>query len=276
MNITHAAAGACAGVALLALAWSVSAQAPSATPTPAAPKHAAAKHAATAHAAPAGPSQVVEPEALAAVRKMSAYLRTLDAFSLQVTSQRDEVDAYGQLLKFGGKTDYNAKRPDSFTIKVWEDRVERQFIYDGKSLTVFDPKSGFSARAPAPATIRQTLDLAEEKYGITVPLEDLFRWTSGSTEEGRLTSGHYVGPARIGDQDADQYAFRQPGVDWQIWIAKGDKPLPLRIVIVGAADPARPQYEATLAWNTAPQFAADTFVFTPPANGKSIPIAPAQ
>ena len=205
---------------------------------------------------------------------MSAYLRTLDSFSIQVASERDEVDDYGQLLTFPAQMDYAVKRPDGFAIKVSEDREARQFFYDGKSLTIFDPKAGFSARIPAPPTIRQTLDLARDKYGISLPLQDLFQWNAGSAEEGKLTSGHVVGPARIADQDTDQYAFRQPGVDWQIWIAKGDKPVPVRIVIVAADDPARPQYEANLTWNTVTQFTADTF--TAPAGSKSIPIIAAQ
>ena len=74
---------------------------------------------------------------------------------------------------------------------------------------------------------------------------------------------------------AQHFAFRQPGVDWQIWIAKGEKPAPLRVVIVASDDPARPQFEADLTWDTAPQFAADTFMFTPPANAKAIPIVSA-
>jgi hypothetical protein len=269
MNITHAAARACASLALLALAaGSVSAQTPPKTAS-AAPTHKAAPKAAPA------PAAVVDPASVAAVRKMAAYLRTLESFSLQVASERDEVDAYGQLLTFNGRVNYAVKRPDGFTIKVSEDRDARQFFYDGKSLTIFDPKTSFSARIPAPPTIRQTLELARDKYGISLPLMDLFQWNAGSAEEEKLTSGHFVGSAKIGDQDTDQYAFRQPGVDWQIWIAKGDKPVPVRIVIVGADDPARPQYETNLAWDTAAQFTADTFVFTPPADAKSIPITPA-
>jgi hypothetical protein len=270
MNVWRTTARACVGAALLAaIAGSGSAQTSSA-----APGHKAAAHKA-APGAPPAPQGVVEPASVAAVRKMAAYLRTLDSFSLQVSSERDEVDAYGQLLTFNGRVDYAVKRPDGFTIKVSEDRDARQFYYDGKSLTIFDPKTGFSARMPAPPTIRQTLDLARDKYGISLPLQDLFQWNAGSAEESKLTSGHVVGPARIADQDADQYAFRQPGVDWQIWIAKGDKPVPLRIVIVAADDPARPQYETNLAWDTTAQFAADTFVFKPPADAKSIPITAA-
>jgi hypothetical protein len=271
MKMSHAAASACASLAVIALAvGSASAQ----IAAPVKKSAAASTKKATTPAAPTA-KPVVDSRALEAVRKMSAYLRTLQAFSVQVASERDEVDDFGQVLTFNGRVDYQVKMPNAFTIKVSEDRDARQFIYDGKTVTVFDPKNGYAAHFAAPATIRQTLDLAESKYGISVPLEDLFRWNAGDPEETKLTSAHYVGPAKLGDQEAEQYAFRQPDRDWQIWIAKGDKPVPLRIIIIGADDPARPQYEATLTWDTAGQFAADTFVFTPPADVKSIPITPA-
>jgi hypothetical protein len=81
-----------------------------------------------------------------------------------------------------------------------------------------------------------------------------------------------VGPAKIASQDTMQYAFRQPGIDWQIWIATGDKPLPLKVVIVASTDPAHPQFEADLTWDTAATFAADTFAFVPPESAKLITI----
>ena len=105
-----------------------------------------------------------------------------------------------------------------------------------------------------------------------MPLDDLFTWDRGESDHKNLTSAHVVGPAKVAGRDTMQYAFRQPGIDWQIWIATGDKPLPLRVEIVASDDPARPRFEAELTWDTAVTFAADTFAFTPPANAKQIPI----
>ena len=223
-------------------------------------------------AKPAARKGVVEPGSVQALHAMSAYLRAIPTFSVKMDTERDEVDDYGQLLTFTGGTTYRVKSPDGFNMEFAEGDKVRSYIYDGKSVTMLDPATGYYTVFKAPGTIRQTLDLAAEKYGLTVPLDDLFHWDQGEDPAKALISGHYVGPARVNGQDAEHYAFRQKSVDWQIWIAKGDKPLPLRVVIVGATDPARPQFEANLVWDTAPQFTAETFVFTPPANAKMIPI----
>ncbi len=207
-----------------------------------------------------------------ALNKMSAYLRTIPNFQVKMTTERDDVDEYGQLLTFDGATTYKVKSPDAFAIEVTDADKTRQYVYDGKTVVVFDPKTGFYASFKAAPTIRQTLDLAADRYGISVPLDDLFHWDQGNDQVNALTSGHFVGKANINGQEADHYAYRQAGVDWQIWIATGDKPVPLRVVITASDDPARPQFEANLSWDTSAQVAADTFTFTPPANARLIPI----
>ncbi len=224
-------------------------------------------------AAKAAPAKVaVDAEALAAVSGMAAYLHTLRSYKVVTATQRDEVDIFGQLLTFGGETTYKVRTPDAFVIDVIEDNQAREYIYDGSSVIVFAPRMGFYAKFAAPSTIRETLDLASTKYAVTVPLDDLFTWNSGDTNHKNLTSAHVVGPAKVAGKDTMQYAFRQPGIDWQIWIATGDRPLPLRVEIVASDDPARPRFEAELAWDTAVTFTADTFAFTPPADAKQIPI----
>ena len=215
---------------------------------------------------------VVDPASIAALGRMSAYLRSVHAFQVVMTTQKDDVDVYGQLITLNGITTYRVRSPDAFNIYVNEPSKRRQYFYDGKTLTIYDPKSGYYTHFAAPATIRDTLDMAAASFGVRVPLDDLFHWDQGDAQTSKLTSGHYVGVATLEGKYADQYAFRQAGVDWQIWIARGDKPVPLRVLIVASDDPARPQFQADLWWKLDPQFAGGTFVFTPPPGAKSIPI----
>jgi hypothetical protein len=271
MNVIRLIVKACVGVGAAALiAGAPLAATAAAQGASTAPAKAPAAKPRGAKAAPA--KATVDAEALAAMSRMAAYLHTLQTFKVVTTTQRNEVDNFGQLLTFGGETTYKVRSPDAFIIDVVEDQKARQYIYDGKSLIVFAPRIGYYAKFPTPATIRETLDLAYVKYGVTVPLDDLFSWDRGNTEHKNLTSAHVVGPAKVAGQDTMQYAFRQPGIDWQIWIATGDKPLPLKVVIVASTDPARPQFEAELTWDTAANLAADTFAFTPPASAKLITI----
>jgi hypothetical protein len=271
MNVKRWIVVACAGICMAALiAGAPLAATPAASDAATAPAKAPAGKSKGAKAEPA--KATVDAEALAAMSRMAAYLHTLRTFKVVTATQRDEVDNFGQLLTFGGETTYKVKGPDAFVIEVVEDHKAREYIYDGNSVIIFAPRIGYYAKFPAPATIRETLDLAYAKYGVTVPLDDLFSWNRGDTDHKNLTSAHVVGPARIAGQDTMQYAFRQPGIDWQIWIATGDKPLPLKVVIVASTDPGRPQFEAELTWDTAATFAADTFVFMPPASAKLITI----
>ena len=225
--------------------------------------------------APAPASQAsVDPQAVQALVKMSAYLRTLQNFQVTLQTQRDDVDVYGQLITLDGQTSYKVRRPNGLTIDVASPSMTRQYVYDGKTVTVFDPKTGYFAKIAAPPTIRETLDMAQAKYGVELPLADLFTWSEGDDRAKALTAAHFVGQDQVNGQSANHYAFRQPGVDWQIWIADGDKPAPLRVVIVASDDPARPQFRADVAWDTAPQFADNAFTFTPPANAREIQIHP--
>jgi hypothetical protein len=223
-------------------------------------------------AAAAARNPDVQPEALAALSRMSAYLRSLQSFRAHGDTVREEVDERGQKLQFMGTVTYRVKKPDGFAVEFAEDRRVRQLFYDGKSLTLFSPRMGYYATVAAPPTIRQTLDVLSDKYGVHFPLEDLFVWGTDKDWHEDLATGYWVGYAHINGQDADQYAFRQQSVDWQIWIARGDKPVPLRVAITGSDDPALPQFEANMTWETGPEFAADTFAFKPPSGAVPIQI----
>ncbi len=226
--------------------------------------------------AAAPPSRtVVEPEALQALNRMGAYLRTLNAFELTSDTTLDLVMDNGQLVQVGGTARYKVRRPNSFVIDVDSDLKKRRFIYDGHQFTVVAPQFGYYASVPAPATIRATLDTVWTKFGIALPLEDLFRWSeSGAPATGaKLQSGFGVGRATLDGQPVDQYVFREGDVDWQIWIQTGAQPLPRKVVIIDRSDPSHPAYTAKLSWNVSPTLSDADFAFQPDAKAKRISLA---
>ena len=219
-------------------------------------------------------SAQVDPNAVDALTRMSAYLRSIPAFQITLRTQRDDVDVYGQLITLGGGAIYKVRRPDAFFIDLALPSMPAKYVYDGKTVTVYDARTNSYAKVQAPSTIRATLELAEQKYGATVPLDDLFTWSEGDARGKTLTSAHFIGKAQIAGKTANHYAFRQPGRDWQIWIADGDKPAPLRVSIVASDDPARPHFQADLSWDTAPKFAPNAFAFAPPPNARAVDVRP--
>ena len=219
-------------------------------------------------------ANVVEPAALQALKKMSDYLGTLATFEINTDTTLDVVTVNGQRLQLGGNAHYKVRRPDAFQIDVVGDFRSRRFYFDGKQFTIFAPKLGYYATEAAPPTIREALDIIYNKYGIALPLEDLFRWSDpDSPRAQKMTSGFLVGPATIGGTATDHYAFREGDKDWEIWIQQGEQPLPRKLVIVDRSDSARPAYVARLTWNTRPTLVAEDFTFKPGADAKAIHLA---
>lgn len=62
----------------------------------------------------------------------------------------------------------------------------------------------------------------------------------------------------------------QAQAEWQVWIRRGDQPLPLRMVVTDTTDAARPQFVADLSWNLNPSIANDQFTFRPPGGARQI------
>jgi hypothetical protein len=229
--------------------------------------------AAPAYAQPeeAEPASPVEPEAKAALDRMSAYMRTLTAFEIKTATSLDVVTEAGQRIQIDGTAAYKVKRPDSFVISVDTDWKKRSFYYDGKQFTVYAPELGYYASAPAPATIRETLDVVADKYGIVLPIEDLFRWNDPSSRQTEALDGAmHIGTATVDGTKTEQYAFRQGMVDWQVWIQTGDQPLPRKLVIVDRSELAQPAYVARLTWTLNPPLKSDDFAFKPRKDAMSI------
>lgn len=221
-------------------------------------------------AAAAAPAPDVDPASVEALNKMGAYLRTLNSFELKADIVQDDVSDDGRKLQLTGQAIYKVRKPNGFTIDLISDRKVRKLYYDGKTFTLVAPRVGYYAQASAPGTIKETLAVLEDKYGVEVPLQDLFHWGEPGDGRDKLTEGFFVGPARIDGVETDQYAYSTGEIDWQVWITRGDKPLPRRIVITDTADLAQPQFQATLTWSPNASVTDADFAYTPPAGTNKI------
>ena len=117
------------------------------------------------------------------------------------------------------------------------------------------------------------MDVAAKKYGLEVPLADLFLMGTDKFDTKSITEAIYVGPQMIGGVLCDQLAFRQPGVDWQICIERGKAPLPRKLVVTGTdGDPAQPVRRSILTWKAGSAPEAAAFTFVPPKGATRIAV----
>ena len=220
---------------------------------------------------------VVEDNAVQALKDMSDFLRSATTLGVTSVGSMDAVTENGQRIQMDGMTTYKIRKP-GFVIDYMSDIKSRRFMYDGKNFTVYSPMLGFYATVPAPGTNREVLDTIYDRFGISLPLEDLFRWGDGSNETRiqALQSAYEVGTATINGVATDHFAFREANVDWEIWIDQGDQPFPRKLVIVDRNDPAKPTFIANLTWQLNPTFADSDFTFVPGPDAKRIQLASYQ
>lgn len=224
----------------------------------------------TANAVPASPSELRDADAIAAIERMGRALAALKAFSVSADITDEQVLTTGQKLQSSGTLQIAARRPDGMKMDITSDRETRTLYYDGKTLTVFAPKVGYYASVPAPATIKETIDLATERYDIEFPLADLFVWGGDGSSTAALTSAFRVGTEKFGGVACEHYAARQEGTDWQVWIAPAPSSLPCKLVITTTDDPSQPQYSAVLKWKADQALDPKLFTFSPPSNTRKI------
>jgi hypothetical protein len=221
-------------------------------------------------AATAADDEKVDPETVKALQTMGAYLMTLKSFEVQTQTTMDLVRNDDQTVQLDGSASYKVRRPDAFVIRVDSDRKSRVFVYDGKQFTLYAPHLDLYSTVPAPGTIRETLGYIGDKFGVILPLEDLFQWGDAATRAKKLDSAFFAGTATIDGAATNQYVIREGKLDWQIWIQQGAQPLPRKLVIADRSDPARPTYIARMAWTLNPTFAANEFTFLPGKEAKAI------
>lgn len=224
-------------------------------------------------AAPVFTPDMVEPDAVDALKKMSEYLMSLQTIEITTQGSLDVVTGENQRIQMDGATNYKIRRP-GFVIDYVSDIKSRRFIYDGKNFTVYSPKLGFYSTVPAPPTNREVLDAIYQKFGISLPLEDLFRWADpGGERQQALKSAYFVGTATLDGVPTNHYAFREADVDWEIWIQQGDQPLPRKVVIVDRTDATHPTFISRLSWKVNPAFTDSEFTFVPDKDAKRIQMA---
>jgi hypothetical protein len=72
----------------------------------------------------------IDPDAMAALDKMAAYLGTLDAFQVKAEITTEVVLVDGQKVQIGSAADMVAVRPNRLRVSLASDLEERLLLYD--------------------------------------------------------------------------------------------------------------------------------------------------
>jgi hypothetical protein len=227
----------------------------------------------TTPAAPAPqPANPVDPASIQALKDMGAYLQTLKRFQVSTRLTGERVLADGQKLQHSAAADMDVERPNKIRALMRTAHAQRELLYDGAAVTLYTPAQKYYSTIAFSGTLWELSKQLEDRYAVELPLSDLFTWGTPAAPVDTIESAMNAGQDMVGGVLCDHYAFRQGQLDWQVWIASGNKPLPHKIVITNRGDEARPQSVSLITWNLKPTFKNSVFKFAPPNGAKKIEV----
>jgi hypothetical protein len=213
----------------------------------------------------------MQPEAQQLLRRMGDYLASQQKFAVNTENSIEVVLKSGQKIQFDGPATAIVSRPNKLRAHRRTDLFNQEFIYDGKSLTLFNPKEKLYATTAAPGTVEEMLDFAREKLDIVAPASEFLYKNSAEKMLKEATSGFVVGQSVVAGVKCTQLAFRSDEFDWQVWVEDGARPLPRKFILTSKKVAGEPQMTVLVkSWDLAPKIGAGEFTFTTPKDAKKI------
>jgi hypothetical protein len=223
------------------------------------------------------PPPGVDPKADEILRRMGKTLADARQFSFEVHDMADQLLENGQRVQVSKHGKIAVRRPDGIAAEVAGDQEDLRYIYNRDHVTIINRKENCYAKTTVPGTIDAMFDTLAEKYGITPPLADLAFSDPYKAMSERPRTGRYVGLHNVMGTKCHHLAFRQEGIDWQIWIEDGPRAVPRKLVITYKELPGYPQFIALMdKWDLDAKLPESMFDDTVPADCKRIDLVPRQ
>lgn len=228
-------------------------------------------------AAPAPGADGIDPEADRILKSMSSYLATTKAFSMNAEVALEIVTRNGQKLQLMSSETLVVQRPSKFRIHVKGMVADAEFVFDGKTLTLYGRKPNVYVQKDVPGTIDDAFRAFESETGLVASGADLLFADPYAVLSEGVESSAYLGTAYVDGIECHHLAFREDRLDWQLWVQAGDRPLPMRYVITSIWQAAAPQLEVSIRdWNTSPQINDKQFTFSAPEGARKLDAMPTQ
>ena len=218
---------------------------------------------------------IVNPAATQILKRMTDYVGSLKQFSVHTQSTLEEVLDSGHRIDLDVSASVTISRPNKLRAERRGDLVDQVFYYDGKTLTLYNPYDKVYATEPAPGTIEELLDYAREDLGLIIPVADLVYRNAFPLLMQDVTLAVVISKTFINGVRCDHLLFIRPGVDFQVWVADGDRPLPMKYVVTDTENPGWVSVTTVMSdWNVAPAVADARFTFIPPQGARPITFMP--
>lgn len=212
----------------------------------------------------AQPARADDPAKL--LKAMADYTAAQKSISATFDSDVEVVTPELEKLQFASSGKIQLSRPDKLRISRTGGYTDVDFIYDGKTASIYGNNAKAYIQADLVGTVDQLIDLIQARSGAAMPGTDLLLTNAYDELMSNVVQAQHIGQGVVDGVECEHLAFRGVDTDWQIWIESGTRPLPRKYVITSKAVTGAPQYTLRIRdWKTDAVADPDTFVFKPPA-----------
>lgn len=202
-------------------------------------------------------------------KKMTDYVSSLDAIGIDYSVALEAVTTEGIKLQFPASGQILLDRPNKFRVTRTGGHSDIELVSDGETVTLYGKKANAYAQNAAPESIDAFVNKAREERGVELPGADLLLSNVYEELTEPVTEAMYLGNGVIDGVECEHLAFRTPEVDWQIWVATGDKPYPCQYVVTSKWTTGAPEYQLRIRkWDDSPEVSDQSFKFEPSDGAK--------
>ena len=210
-------------------------------------------------------------EAKKMLKAMSDFLATQKTLSVGFDTVFEVVTPTDQKLGLASSGTMTLARPDKIRVARSGGFADFEILYDGKTLTFLGKNANLFTQVAAPGTVDQLIDVLQDKYNRPLPGADLLMANPYDELMQDVYDSKDLGSGVINGVECDALAFRKPDVDWQIWIAQGERPYPCRFVVTSKLANGDPQYTIQFRdWKFGGDVVADDFAFKNASGAKPV------
>ncbi|MEO0975551.1 MAG: DUF2092 domain-containing protein, partial [Pseudomonadota bacterium] len=199
-----------------------------------------------------GDSPEVDNEAVRLVQSMGAFLATQPQrrFTAEVTYDVALED--GQWVEVHERHEVAAQVPALMHTTVVGAGGALAVIFNQGRLTVLDAASDQYYEGTLDADLSAALDVLLNDTDMSVPAVDFLYPNPADGLLASVDRATYLGVELVNGVACHHLALRQPGLDWQLWVATAPYPTPRRLALTYTSTPGAPRFQATLDWVLSP------------------------
>lgn len=217
----------------------------------------------------------IDPAATESLKQMSDYLGGLKQFKVKTQNTVEDMLVSGHRIDIDVSAEVTISRPNRILSERRGDMVDQVFYYNGNTLTLYNPGQNVYATRSVPDSFEGLFKYMYEKLSFGIPVSDLVYSDSYPLLMEGVKLAAVLEKTYIDGIRCDHLLFSRPGVDFQIWISEGDRPLPLKYIVTDTTTPELLSVSTFMTdWNVQPEVKDDLFIFTPPKGTQAIDFMP--